>query len=100
MQHGRQRRGTWPVWWTKVSRGLLQTNSGVTITAASGAQVTVNKDIGRLFQNSNITLNIYHIYIYAPIERGSSQTVNTYVPEVADSKVTVTSESLPLRSRV
>ena len=79
---------------------IKETNSGVTITAASGAQVTVNKDIGRLFQNSNITQNIYHIYIYAPIERGSSQTVNTYVPEVADSKVTVTSESLPLRSRV
>ena len=80
-------------------KGLLQTNSGVTLTA-SGAQVTVNKDIGRLFQNSNITQSIYHIYIYAPIERGSSQTVNTYVAEVADSKVTVTSESLPLRSRV
>ena len=114
MRHGRQRRGTWLGLVDKGVKGLLQviemlkgrpkeikkTNSGVTITAASGAQVTVNKDIGQLFRNSNITQNIYHIYIYAPIERGSSQTVNTYVPEVADSKVTVTSEALPLRSRV
>ena len=30
---------------------IKETNSGVTITAASGAQVTVNKDNGQLFQN-------------------------------------------------
>jgi hypothetical protein len=72
---------------------IKPTNNGVTITASNGAQVTVNKEIGQLFQNSHITQNIYHIY--APIERGSSQTVNTYVPEVSDSKVTVTAESIP-----
>ena len=67
MRHGRQRRGTWLGLVDKGVKGLLQviemlkgrpkeikkTNSGVTITAASGAQVTVNKDIGQLFQNSN-----------------------------------------------
>ena len=77
-------------------KGLLQTNSGVTLTA-SGAQVTVNKDIGLLFQNSNITQNIYHIYIYATIERGSSQTVNTYVHEVrqqSDCDIGVASSSV------
>jgi hypothetical protein len=71
---------------------IEKTREGYRIHGESGASANVNHDIGQLIQNQNVTQNTYNISL--AIERGSSRTIKTYIPQIPNSEVTVTAAEL------